>query len=246
MLHILRGVNNDLIAAEAKYHKSCFASYVSKSNLKLQTFREKDGESLYHEAFQGLAESISDGIARGRAYDMVSLLSMYKGLLANKGINASSYTMQHLKKRLQHRFTTSIVFHQPSDKSKPELVYSSQISVQDVINAAVTRPTTPEAAGAMDKTQQIFHTAKIIKNEIKACKGISIRPLNINDINFESAKSIVPQSLYLFLRWIIACEEPDPSIPCRNMADERRVLRIAQDVIHSASNARVKVKLLIT
>ena len=34
MLHILRGVNNDLIAAEAKYHKSCFASYVSKSNLK--------------------------------------------------------------------------------------------------------------------------------------------------------------------------------------------------------------------
>ena len=198
MLHILRGVNNELIAAEAKYHKSCFASYVSKSNLKHQTFREKDGESLYHEAFQGLAESISDGIARGRAYDMVSLLSMYKGLLANKEINASSYTTQHLKKRLQHRFTTSIVFHQPSDKSKPELVYSSQISVQDVINAAVTRPTTPEAAGAMDKTQQIFHTAKIIKNEIKACKGISIRPLNINDINLESAKSIVPQSSYLF------------------------------------------------
>ena len=65
MLHILRGVNNDLIAAEPKYHKSCFASYVSKSNLKHQTFREKDGESLYHEAFQGLAESISDGIARG-------------------------------------------------------------------------------------------------------------------------------------------------------------------------------------
>ena len=26
MLHILRGVNNYLIAAEAKYHKSCFAS----------------------------------------------------------------------------------------------------------------------------------------------------------------------------------------------------------------------------
>ena len=36
-------------------------------------------------------------------------------------------------------------------------------------------------------------------------------------------------------------EEPDPSIPCRNMADERHVLSFAQDVIHSASNARVKV-----
>ena len=121
MLHLLRGVNNDLIATEAKYHKNCFASYVSKSNLKHQSFREKDGESLYDEVFQELAESIEVGIAKGRAYDMVSLLSMYKGLLANKGINASSYTKQHLKKRLQHRFTTSIVFHQPFDKSKPEL-----------------------------------------------------------------------------------------------------------------------------
>ena len=34
MLHVLLSVNNDLIAAEAKYHKACFASYISKSNLK--------------------------------------------------------------------------------------------------------------------------------------------------------------------------------------------------------------------
>ena len=30
MLHILNGVNGDLIAAETKYHKNCFAAYVSK------------------------------------------------------------------------------------------------------------------------------------------------------------------------------------------------------------------------
>lgn len=66
--------------------------------------------------------------------------------------------------------------------------------MQDVNNTAVRRPTTPEAAGAMDKTQHIFHTAKIIKNEIKACKGISIQPLSINDINLKSFKSIVPQT----------------------------------------------------
>jgi len=65
ILHLLHGVNNELIAVEAKYHKSCFASYVSKSNLKHHAFREKDGESLYDKAFQELAESISDGTARG-------------------------------------------------------------------------------------------------------------------------------------------------------------------------------------
>jgi len=38
MLHCLLSVNNDPIAAEAKYHKDCFSSYVSKSNLKHQGF----------------------------------------------------------------------------------------------------------------------------------------------------------------------------------------------------------------
>ena len=37
MLRLLLGVSYDLVAAEAKYHKACFASYVSKS---------KSGESL--------------------------------------------------------------------------------------------------------------------------------------------------------------------------------------------------------
>lgn len=82
---------------------------------------------------------------------------MYKSLLVKKGTDASSYTKQDL----------SIVFHQPFDKSKPELLYSGEISVQEIINAAIKRSTTPETAGAMDKTQQIFHTAKLIQNKIK-------------------------------------------------------------------------------
>jgi len=39
MLHIIRGVNGDLVAAEAKYHKVCFSNYTSKSNIKHRTFK---------------------------------------------------------------------------------------------------------------------------------------------------------------------------------------------------------------
>ena len=42
MLHILNGVNGDLIAAEAKYHKNCFATYVSKKT----TLSLPKGEAL--------------------------------------------------------------------------------------------------------------------------------------------------------------------------------------------------------
>ena len=77
MLHVLISVNNDLIAAETKYHKTCFASFISKSNLKHKGFKEVEGEASYDRAFKEMAAEISEGIYQGKAYDMSSLLSKY-------------------------------------------------------------------------------------------------------------------------------------------------------------------------
>ena len=52
--HILRGINGDLIATEAKFHKNCFWVYVLK----------KDPD--YEASFQG------------KAYEMNSLLAQYQ------------------------------------------------------------------------------------------------------------------------------------------------------------------------
>lgn len=69
---LIRIKDIDLIAAEAKYHKSCHSQYVSKTNLKHQLFKEvsMQDESLYSKAFQTLAGEIEGGITRGEAYDM--------------------------------------------------------------------------------------------------------------------------------------------------------------------------------
>lgn len=70
-------VNNDLIAAEAKYHKICFSSYISKRNLLYQGLG--DSESSYEAAFKELLASIGPGIRdQGRAYDISNLLLMYR------------------------------------------------------------------------------------------------------------------------------------------------------------------------
>lgn len=61
MLHCLLRVNNDLIAVKAKYHKDCFSSYVSKSNLKHQGFG--DNVSAHDAAFKDLVRSITPGIS---------------------------------------------------------------------------------------------------------------------------------------------------------------------------------------
>ena len=68
MLHILRGVNGDLIAAEAKYHKNCFSLYVLKDH------KIKNKESDYEASFQEFATDITRGIREGKAYEMNSLV----------------------------------------------------------------------------------------------------------------------------------------------------------------------------
>ena len=62
MLHVLISVNNDLLAPEAKNHKTCFASYISNSNLNHRGFKEIGGEASCDTAFKEIAAKISEGI----------------------------------------------------------------------------------------------------------------------------------------------------------------------------------------
>ena len=245
MLHVLISVNNDLIAAEAKYHKTCFASYISKSNLKHKSFKEVEGEASYDTAFKEMAAEISEGIYQGKAYDMSSLLSKYRELLEDKGIKAESYSKQHLNLRLQKHFGEEIVFHQHPDRSKPEVIYSRNISLQDVLNASAAQNARSVSSVSFDATQQIVNTAWRVKEEIRKCSGITLRPLNVDDVSLESSRRIIPPSLYWLVRLMITSDESgvddfDHPCPCVKIEDERRIISISQDIIHCASKARVK------
>ena len=68
----------------------------------------------------------------------------------------------------------------------------------------------------------------------------------VEDVSLESARIIIRPSLYWLVHTIITSEEPgvnsfeQPS-PCVKREDERRILSIVQDIIHCASNARLKL-----
>ena len=91
---------------------------------------------------------------------MSSLLSKYCQCLENKGIKAESYSKQRLKLRLENHFGENIVFHQHPDKRKPEVIYSSNISLQDVLNAAAAAQNarTRSESNVSDDAQQIVKT----------------------------------------------------------------------------------------
>ncbi|KAK3746850.1 hypothetical protein QZH41_000039 [Actinostola sp. cb2023] len=182
MLHVLRSINNDLIAAEAKYHKNCFALYVSKKALKSQTASTEQSESRYEAAFQEIRDVIRPGLDQGRAYSMASLLEIYRKILQKEGINPASYTKQRLKVKLQKHFGESIVFHQQSDRSKPEFIYSSKITTQYILNSwlNLSQQLQKKEEDEEDcKANEIFRVARQIKGEFKKCKSINTKPVDV-------------------------------------------------------------------
>ena len=127
---------------------------------------------------------------------MTSLLQKYQSLLQTQDVVSDRYTRQTLKQRLKSRFGDEIVFYQPTDCSKLELVYSSSISIQAIFNKAfkrskdadVSMPGTslPDREKSIpdevsDRTKLLYKAAMIIKSDINGSTGISIQPLHLND-----------------------------------------------------------------
>ena len=199
-------------------------------------------------------DEINPGILGGKAYEMSFLVERYRMMLALNGMESSkSYRSEKLKKRLKNHYLDSITFHKQPDPSKPELIYSSSISVQSIINAAASFPrcddhtesSKAEQDMEIEKLKVLYHAAQILKSDIKTCKGISIQPLSVSDISLDSGRRLLPDSLYSLLSWIVSDNDVDPkkgiAIPvCNNPDDHRRVLMLGQDMVHTAMHSRVK------
>ena len=94
-------------------------------------------------------------------------------------------------------------------------MYSSAISLQYVINSAskYNAASTKRRSGEQPSVEMVdcsgrvkllYRAAKLIKSGVTDCRGIAIRPHSVVDSYLTNAKSLIPDSLYWFLRWIIA------------------------------------------
>ena len=110
MGHLLLEVNDDLIAAEAKYHKNCCSLYTAK---KVRDDKGQSSNESHHEnTFKQLVEELRPGLEQDWAYDMASLLIKYRDYLSEKGVPGDGYTLsQRLKDRLKSSFGEEITFH---------------------------------------------------------------------------------------------------------------------------------------
>ena len=228
MLHVLRSISYDLTASEAKYRKNCYSLYILKKDPKAE-----ECNSLHEVSFEELVAEITKGIREGKAYDITTLLTMYQSNLESKGVDASSYSKQHLKARLQKHYGDELIFHKPTARFKPELVYGSTIMVQDILNAWAELQSKKEEERIEN---EIFRVVKHIKQEISEMGGICTAPLNVNDVSLECARRLIPDSLYLLLCLMITSDITKVSEVIAS-----KVISIAQDIMYCCGKSRVKL-----
>ena len=198
----IKGV--EMIAKDAKYHGKCRSKYVSKTNLKYEGYKEdnEEEEYIYSAAFALLVDEITPALSEGHIYDMSYLLDRYKQVLVVKRVSCSTYRSEKLKRRMRNHFFDQIVIEKQNDPSMPELIYSSHLSVADIVKTTVSHQSTSQVENAgdedtkqnmeQDKAIFLYRAAQIIKNDIKQCKGLSIKPLSVDDVSIERGRCLFP------------------------------------------------------
>ena len=126
---------------------------------------------MYSAAFAMLMDEITPGLSEGKIYDMSHLLDRYKQVLEVKGISCSNYRSEKLKRRMRSHFLDQIFIKKQNDPSNPELIYSSHLSVANIVKTSASQQTQDME---QDKATILCQAVQIIKNDIKQSKGISI------------------------------------------------------------------------
>jgi len=250
--------SRNLIKIQAKYHASCKSSYTSNSNLDVIKKQIEEDDSLYDSAFQQLLWKIdSDLMLKYRAFDMSKLVSIFRSLLPENNMEGS-YRTEKLKRRLISHYGNQIVFQSQELSNKPELVYSSKISIEDAINTTAklyTRLPNVEldvnTAKETEETDEqfelyvLYHAAKILRRDCKKSLGLDTNFVLPSDINSTKASEVIPESVFMLLKHLLDGDheqEPLSLTKCEASKEttNRQILSIGQDILYTTSLGKIQ------
>ena len=135
--------------------------------------------------------------------------------MCNNPESATTYTSQNLKKQLQRHF----VCFQQGAAAAPDLVFSRDINIKDVINLAfkykesfedlraANDMMTSESSSENAHMHVLFYASLIVRNLLKDTRGIQYQPLDPSDVTLEKAKDLIKDEMYSFY-WILSSNSP--------------------------------------
>ena len=245
--------DQDLIALDVKYHKSCYRDYTNAKTLdriKIKNEQENEKMSIYDKAFDRIVKVVRDTVVDGSAIARMSeLRNQYRAFLLAEGLDAPDCRTEKLKSCLTKRFGDEIGFWHPRHRSESEIVFSDAIPKGQIIEENLTNLEIDKeedftiAVNQCDITSEesviLYRAAKVIRKIILEHSIEIPSPLRPEDINEENIQ--IPNLLYNHLAWILS-DLPDfvasGLVSQVNPQLRVRILSIAQDLLFVASNGR--------
>ena len=162
-LHLkIGGDFSKLLLLKAHYRKKCHAAYVKPTELK-----SDDANSLYDKAFENFATYFEKIMKDDKALRMNTAFQKYQQNLTDASVkdeDAARYTNAKIKARILKRFGNSVRFGDQKDKNEPQVVFSSDVDIKELINFAKEHKKPPDdnsLVGSDDNTiQEIFKDEK--------------------------------------------------------------------------------------
>ena len=223
--HILSLIaTNDIVAAEAKYHPSCYKDYTRPK----KTSKPKDSAIVEYkrielEAFHLAIEYCYNSITHSKLFKLQDVTTIMAEHLRKHDLTITQSTKKNLRRNLEKSFKDSIKFLSVNNTL---FIYSSIMKIEQVIEDLVNE---------REKIANVAKTAKLIRNEIKELKDEMPWPPQPSDLNPESFN--MPKTLGQFLTNLISGQETEAQM---NSRCARLRLSIAQDIVYIVTKGRIK------
>ena len=248
--------NIDLFAADAKYHRGCYQSYISGRNiLSCQRKAAVPDPTGYDKAFEEVVDLLHRTVLSKdmEVTKLVQLRTDYVNRLAELGVDTSqSYSSWKLKQRLLSHFDGKLVFVERPGRS--DLVCSSAMTVGNALQkASYLDETNPdielEDLGSMPtqlEDSQVLHMAASILRQSMAEITNNDTYISSMDIDVEQCRKYVPNKMYDFIMWCVnktsfekassLCDELQPK-------NDLKIISMCHTLIHQCQQVRTPLSL---
>ena len=230
----------DLISSEAKYHGSCYKSFLrimSKSDQTIVNDSPKDNsgiDSVYETVYQFCQELINS--SKIIEFKEIRKIMQEESKIQGLEIPLSDYN--NLIRKLSNKFEELRFIHQEHNKV---LVFPATLKVEDLVSEYYNLKCELDS---LNKTQNdderaVINVAKKINAEIKSLVSPMSWPPKEQDLLPEKTSLYIPHLLDIFCMVTVSgkVNENDSN---RSERAIRLKNSIAQDIVYAASNGAIK------
>ena len=235
---ILAITSRDIVAAEARYHRSCYRDYTrpqQKSHDEESVSSKANGAE--YDAFTDLFRYIRNDVLDAEAViTMVDLTKKLESFIQSRGIERlSESTKKHIRRKIEAEFGSTIEIF-PDEKGKL-LVMPGHLSKKEVVKSKIVlekelekmKMKVTEIQGIVDQS------AVYMRNAILDMKWATPWPILPSHVSIEQFS--VPEVLYRFLMGLLTSnpvmKNPSPRV-------KLLVQSFSQDIIYAVTCGKTK------